>query len=724
LRAIAVLGVVFFHAHVGFLGGGYIGVDVFFVISGFLITDLLWRELAGTGRISLSAFYGRRVRRLLPVAMLVLLVTMVASLRWLPPLQLGSVWKDGVATALYGGNYRFAAVQANYLTSSTPPSPFQQYWSLGVEEQFYLVWPLLLLLAPTLVRRLSGSRAPLARDNPARPAHARVMTPSRVPVLVALAVLAGGSFVFSLWLTRADQPWAFFSLPGRAWELAAGGLVALGAPLLRGAPVYVAAMTGWVGLAAVTASAVAFSPATTFPGVAALAPVLGAAAILTAGLGAGPWGPVAVLGVAPMRFIGSISYSWYLWHWPVLVLAPYVIGHSLSEPAAVSLAAASGILAWASYRLVEEPTRRSAWLAKRPLRTFATGLGLSVVAVAACVLVATLLPPLVGHGEAPVAGARPSARVYTLAALGGAQQSAATAEAEDRLAGDQRLLAITLERSVQMMDVPNNLEPSLVGASSSAAAPFYDGCLLGFTATAVPPCVFGDTTSRTTVVMFGDSHAAMWFPAVDQVANARHWRLVVWTKATCPPVDVTLFSPDLGRTYYECDEWRRNVTSLIDAMHPRLVVLGMAPNYDSPYAVTQDGPAWLAGLSRSVGALRSSGARVLVLGPIESPDWVVPDCLSAHLDEVEACDVTPGETHAGPGLVGYDNAGIIAERRAVVRAGGAFVDVKPWFCATTSCPVIVDNLLVFRDNSHITAEYASYLAPLVGDEVNLALHIP
>jgi SGNH domain (fused to AT3 domains) len=323
-----------------------------------------------------------------------------------------------------------------------------------------------------------------------------------------------------------------------------------------------------------------------------------------------------------------------------------------------------------------------------------------------------------------VAGGRSSARVYTLAALGGAQKSAATAEAEDRLAGDQRLLAITLERSAQMMDVPSNLDPSLVDASSSEAAPFYDGCLLGFTATAVPPCVFGDTTSRTTVVMFGDSHATMWFPAVDEVADARHWRLVVWTKATCPPVDVTLVSPDLGRTYYECDEWRKNVTSLIDTMHPRLVVLGMAPNYDSPYAVTQDGPAWLAGLSRSISALRSSGARVLVLGPIESPDWVVPDCLSAHLDDVEACDVTPKETHAGPGLVGYDNAGIIAERSAVVRAGGAFVDVKPWFCATASCPVIVDNLLVFRDNSHITAEYARYLAPLVSDEVNLALHIP
>ena len=170
------------------------------------------------------------------------------------------------------------------------------------------------------------------------------------------------------------------------------------------------------------------------------------------------------------------------------------------------------------------------------------------------------------------------------------------------------------------------------------------------------------SASATTVVLFGDSHAAMWFPAVDAVANARHWRLVVWTKATCPPVDVTIVSPDLGRTYSECDQWRAEVSSLIVAMHPLLVVLGMSPNYDPLYDITQDGPQWLAGLSRSVTALRSSGARVLVLGPVESPDWVVPDCLSAHLDDVRACNVAPTESHAGPGLVGYDNAAITAEQ--------------------------------------------------------------
>jgi len=546
------------------------------------------------------------------------------------------------------------------------------------------------------------------------------MPPSRVAAFVTLGGLAVISFAFSLWLTRADEPWAFFSLPSRAWELAAGGLIALGAPMLRRAPVGVAAVVGWAGLAGVVASAVAFSPSTTFPGTAALAPVLGAGAILAAGLNAGRWGPVALLGVAPMRFIGSISYSWYLWHWPVLVLCPYVIGHSLTEGTTVLLAAASGVLAWVTYRLVEEPARRSHWLAQRARRTFAAGMGLSAAGVTSCVLVAVLLPPLIGHGEAPSALAGSASRLTSF----GARSSLAFTVAEARLALDQSQLATALEESARTMDVPSNLQPSLLDAGSSEAAPFFDGCLLGFTETEVPPCVFGDTSSSTSAVLFGDSHAAMWFPALDEVANARHWRLVAWTKATCPPLDVSLVSPDLGRAYSECDDWRSSVMALIYAMHPRLVVLGMAPNYDAPYGITQDGPAWLAALTRSVRTLRSTGARVLVLGPIESPDWVVPYCLSGHLDDVPACNVTPRETHDGPGLVGYDNAGLIAERNAVVRGGGAFVDVKPWFCAAGTCPVIVNNLLVFRDNSHITVQYADYLAPLVSDEVNLALQAP
>ena len=271
------LEVVYYHAHLGFLGGGYVGVDVFFVISGFLITDLLWRERVRRGCISLRAFYGRRARRLLPMAMLVVVVTMVASAFLLPPLQLRSVWKDGVATAFYGGNYRFAAAQANDLTASGPASPFQQYWSLGVEEQFYLVWPLLLLAVSAAVRPWSRRRARSRRAEHSsaatgalHPSATGALPPSALAAFGLLSLVATGSFVFSLWLTGADRPWAFFSLPTRAWELAVGGLVALGAPVLRRLPTEAAVALGWAGLAAVVGSAIVFGASTSFPGAAAL----------------------------------------------------------------------------------------------------------------------------------------------------------------------------------------------------------------------------------------------------------------------------------------------------------------------------------------------------------------------------------------------------------------------------------------------------------------------
>ncbi len=540
----------------------------------------------------------------------------------------------------------------------------------------------------------------------------------------------------------ADRPWAFFSLPTRAWELAVGGLAALGAPVLRRLPAAPAVALGWAGLAAVVGSAIAFGASTSFPGAAALVPVLGTAAILAAGLTPRPWGAGAVLGTSALGLIGAMSYSWYLWHWPVLVLAPYLVGHALSPGATVGVASASGLLAWATYRLVEEPARGSRWLSEHARRSLLAGLGLTTVGASTCLVAALLLPGLQGHGLAPIAlissgvdstPPAPPARPPVTGVVKGAPRPAPRAGERARgqpavlsgpgasLAAAQRQVAAALARSAALMEVPGNLDPPLSEAGADGEPLFSDGCLLGFTEVQAAPCVFGDPGSATTMVLFGDSHAAMWFPAADAVAKARHWRLLVWAKATCPPVDVTIVSPDLGRTYSECDEWRTEVTSLIVAARPALVVLGIAPNYDPLYDITQDGAQWLAGLSRSVTALQASGAKVLVLGPVESPDWVVPDCLSAHLDDVRACDVAPTESHAGPGLVGYDNADIRAEQNAVGRAGGTFVNVKPWFCAAGTCPVIVGNLLVFWDNSHITAAYAAFLAPLVTDEVDVAM---
>jgi peptidoglycan/LPS O-acetylase OafA/YrhL len=684
LRAVAVVAVVLFHAGVGWMSGGFVGVDVFYVISG----------------VSLAGFYARRARRLLPAAILVLVVTMGAAAAVMPPLQVRSVWKDGMYCALYAGNFRFAATGTDYLAGSDP-SPLQHYWSLGVEEQFYLVWPLLLIVASLVWWR---SR------------------PQRGSAVLALLLVCAASLALSVTETRSDQPVAFFLLPARAWELGLGGLVALAAPELRRIPQSWRAILGWCGLGAIAAACLAYGARTPYPGDAALLPVLGAVAVIVAGLAACPNGPRLALDRPVMRGTGRVSYSWYLWHYPVLVLVPLAIGHALSAWSMVGLALGSGVLAVLTFRFVEQPARRARWLASDPRRSLTTALALSGAGVLACAGAAVSIPSIRGRGVAPVALIHRSAPAPSASLPEGGVASPATVDPTlTALEAAQSQVVAAVTASVSERDVPANLDPSLSAASASEAPPMVDGCLQSYTSAAVPGCAFGDVASTRNIVLFGDSHAAMWFPAVDAYANAHGYRLDVWTKAACPPVAITLFSPVLDRTWSECSQWYANVMARVAAVHPSLVVLGIAPNYDSAYDVVQNGAAWQAGVASTVTALRRDGSGVLVLGSAPGPTTAVPECLSANLDDVPACDFSPvGQRVGGGGLIGIDRSGDALEAATVRSNGGVYADVDPWFCTATVCDAIVDNLLVYRDNSHITVPFADYLAPLVGDEMTLA----
>jgi peptidoglycan/LPS O-acetylase OafA/YrhL len=721
LRAVAILAVVLYHAHVPGFDGGFVGVDIFFVVSGFLITGLLWRELEEHGRISLSNFYARRVRRLLPASMLVLVVTVVASSRWLPPLEARSVAKDAMASALYIPNYRFALQSTNYLAGTTVPSPLQHYWSLGVEEQFYLLWPALVVLASMAWRRAPGERRPSGRQawlGLHSPPRGRV-TQSRVAAMAIFLAVGIGSFVLSAWLTRVSQPWAFFSLPTRAWELIGGGLVALAMPWLRRLSKGTSVFVGWAGMAVMVWAVAQFSGSTVFPGMAALVPVGGTIAVLVAGsTEAAAAGPTVLLRRIGFQLIGKISYSWYLWHWPVLVLAPFVIGHPLARWEGLLLVLLSGLLALATLAAVELPVRLSPWLVERGRVSLALGGALSGAAVVATLLVVGSLPALQGHGIAPAAvvpaGAlgRPVALGRELSSGGGRTEVPDADPRAAALVSANAPIVSAVAQSVGIEDVPANLAPPLGRAGADKAAPFVDGCADTWTDTTVRTCAFGLTQSTRRVVLFGDSHAMMWFPALNALATARGFRLEALGKTTCPPFQLAIWSPELGRRYTECDTWRSNVLARIRVERPALVVLGVARHYDTALFHFQVyGQEWLTALATTVAEIRQTGAEVIVMGPVPKPGNV-PDCLSAHLTNAAACTVSPQAAINSPGLD--------AERDAVAGARGTYVDTRPWFCSTTTCAVIVDNLLVFRDDNHVTTRYAAFVAPAVGAEMDLA----
>ncbi len=687
----AVVAVVLFHAGLPGVGGGYVGVDVFLVISGFLITGLLRREVATTGTVRLGRFYGARARRLLPASATVGVLTAIASAVLLSPLRARTVLGDGIASALYVGNYRFALHGTDYLAGDTAPSPFQHYWSLGVEEQFYLLWPALIIGTAWLIRRARIAAQTTAWANP-------------YPAVLALVGVL--SFVLSLAWTHSSPPWAFFSLPTRAWELAAGGLIALSADRWRRLPAHSAAVAGWGGLALIVLSCNQLGQRTPFPGTAALLPVLGTALVIGAGCAAGGDGPTRLLSLRAMRAIGRISYSWYLWHWPVLLLMPPLLGRS-SLPGRLAAVVVSAGLAVLTLHLIENPGRLAASLRRSAARSLAVGGAATAAAGFTGLVLLLAVPAPIGRGTAvaaPMIKMTPSPPDRTnrpvdpddAAVLNGFAQAQAAIAA-----------------SAGLTAVPSNLDPSLADAPADKPRVFFNGCVRSWLEVGQGDCATGDTASATTVALVGDSHAAMWSPSWTRVAEQRRWRLETLGKITCPLMGLPITSPYLGRDYHECVQWRDQVMSRLQSEHPKLIVLSMSRRYGADFGFTSYDPAWIDSLTRTVSRLRATGAKVLVLGPIADPHTTVPTCLSDHLDDVAAC--------SPPRALGVNGAGVAAEQAATTAGGGHYADLTPLFCTAERCPVIIGNELVYRDDNHVTIEYAQTLAPVIGALADRAL---
>jgi hypothetical protein len=591
----------------------------------------------------------------------------------------------------------------------------QHYWSLAVEEQFYLLWPLLLLALASMGRRRG------------RPAMA-----------VGLAVLGGVSLVLSVVLTTRSQPWAFFSLPSRAWEFVAGAAVALCIDRARRLSAVVASTLGWCGLVAIGVSILAYGATTSFPGLAAAVPVLGTAAVVAAGCasaGTARWGPARLLAARPLQAIGGISYGWYLWHWPLLVLPQTIAARPLALEARLALAMASVVPAVAMKRTVEDPLRSARLLVRSSRRTLALAAALSVGTVAASLVVVQMSgrlaggdevvapPPELPAGTEGGAGA-PAAAPADPGPAGRGERPDAWSGASVPPAPDPDPAAAAVRASTEVVsavvhaslstgEVPANLEPALGRAHRDRARPFVDGCFDDFRDTRVHRCTYGADNPAARVVLFGDSHATAWYPALLPAAQQRGWQLEVPSKATCPPLLATVYSPNFGRDYDECTRWRDSVLQRLADDPPMLVVLGFNRAYGPAYGIPEYGDEWLSGLAGMVRRLRSYGSEVVVLGPLPRQSDDVPTCLSDHLSDVLDC---------APSIdAAFNVAGLEAERAATEGAGGVYLDLRPLFCDATRCPVVVGNLLVFRDQNHLTTPFAAWLSPVIGAELDEAL---
>ena len=688
LRAVAVVAVILFHAGVPGVYGGYVGVDVFFVLSGFLITGLLLAEVRRTGTVSLRRFWARRARRLLPLATLVSLVTLAASWLLVTPLELREIARDTVWSGLFAMNLLLARDGVDYLADDAE-SPYQHYWSLGVEEQFYLVWPVAVVVLVLVVRWATRRRGGSASRG----------TTAVLTVVTVTAVL--GSFGWGVWQTAESQPLAYFEPWSRGWELGVGALLALAAPALAGLPGRVRDVAAALGLLTVLAAVLLLDEGTPFPGTAALLPVLGTAAVVAAGTGGGSR-VGTLLGAAPMRTVGRLSYGWYLWHWPVLVLAPRALGGDPGLLGRLLLSLLALGLAWLTYAMVEDPVRRHALLAGNPARSLGVG-ALCVALAAGTGAVSSALVPDVRGTAAPV-------------------EPIATAAAEEVQAGaiDEVQVRRAVVDAEGLQGVPANLDPVLEDAQDDVARARSDdgiSCMVAVEHEDVSrepggSCVFGShPDGDTTVVLTGDSHAYQWYPAISQIAERRGWRLVVMTKAGCPLYDVSVDLASLRRAYTECDTWRAQAMERIEQEDPDLVVMTAAVFSSRGEDFTA---RWADGVGRTTRELRAStGTEVVALADTPNPDADVPTCLAENLDAVQECAIEREEALLDP-------ARRQATARAAERAGAVVVDPVPWFCLE-SCPPIIGNAPAYHDDDHISATYAAQLAPLLDERLSAAL---
>ncbi|WP_460459912.1 acyltransferase family protein [Angustibacter peucedani] len=660
LRTIAIGTVLLYHAGIHYVPGGFVGVDVFFVISGFLITGLLLREVRKHGTVSLPRFYARRAKRLLPATGVVLTATALLTVAFLPRISWRSIGGDIIGAASYVINWRLAAGSVDYLNEDQAVSPVQQFWSLAVEEQYYLVWPLLVLLACLWFRRRQGGRV------------------TNGPLWLGLAVIAIPSFAWSVYETHVNPSVAFFVTTTRMWELAIGAAVAIGASQLARLPRAVAVVVGWAGLALIVVGALVITTSDPWPGYLALVPTLGTAAVIACGPAAGPRGPVALLGTRPFVWVGGLSYSLYLWHWP-LIIAATEHWNGLSGVHGLLVIAFAFIPAYLSLRLVENPFRYMKALSRSARTALAVGAVFTLIGVLVGVTLRSSVPQL---------GVDPSSSQGQ-----GAQGAAALGEQPK--GSDQG----------KVVDSVDWMTPDPLKAAQDVPVAYADNCQQTFESSVAKRCEYGVKDGTKTVALVGDSKALQWLPALQRIADQERWKIVTYTKSSCAFTDAVIASK--GGIYEACTAWNKNVAAALAQDPPDVLLTSSGKrNALKPGSKFTSNVKYMAdGLARSWNALAKDGTTVVVLRDNPAPAGVdVDECVAEHTKDLSTCSFDRAK--------GLRVSGGDPQLQALDQAPDAhLVDLTDAICPQDRCAPVIGHVLVYRQGSHLTATYVKTLAP-------------
>jgi len=647
LRAVAVLAVVVFHIWPSAAPGGYVGVDVFFVISGYLITGLLLREAERTGGISIDKFYSRRIKRLLPAATAVLLaVTTCISI--MPVVRWRETALEVIASSLYAENWWLAKNAVDYLASEQAPSALQHFWSLSVEEQYYIAWPALLAISAWLVPSVRG-----------RPRA----------VFGALVIVIGLlSLAYSVYITPRNPGLAYFATTTRGWELAIGGALAVWTNW-RELPASLRMLAGYGGILAIMLATCTFDATTSFPGYMAALPTLGAALVIISGESSKRLAIYGALQSRPFQYLGDLSYSLYLWHWPAVVFYTALARHPIGLVDGLVVLGVSAGLAHLTKDLVEDRFRTAEFAASKPWMPFVFG--------ATCIFLSLMFAGMV---------------MYQFG------RHSATAEQTAAVEKDEHPGALAL---VDGLSFDPNVPyiPSALSALKDEAQAYRDGCIVSLLQYSVRQCRYGIKDSDKRMVVVGDSHAVHWLPALVAIAERRGWMLTAITKSACPLAVLNASKDDVRSAQIQsCLAWEREAIKQVVASRPQVVIFAHSVGSGSRIA---DARGIASGVVAAWRKLEASGSKIIAIRDTPRFPSSRVDCMTSSGASVESCSrLRSAALPAADPLV-------LAARE---HPSALLVDMTDAICDHEECRPVVGNIFVWRDAHHMTATYSRSLA--------------